>query len=126
MRFAKEGADVAVWIEDDDEEPGDRACAVFNRHQQHRARRDFSAKLKNVLQNFPLARIGKPADVAAAAGSEALDAATLLIPLMEFLPAHHPRVAGTLAAIGRELVIDGVVHRFDPSATLGGRQLPIG
>jgi GH15 family glucan-1,4-alpha-glucosidase len=59
-------------------------------------------------------------------GSDALDAAVLLIPLMDFLPADHPRVLGTFAAIERELVIDGLVHRFDPAATLGGHQLPIG
>ena len=57
---------------------------------------------------------------------EALDAAVLLIPLMEFLPAEDPRVGGTLAAIEQELVIDGLVHRFEPGATLGGDQLPVG
>ena len=36
-----------------------------------------------------------------------------------------PRVLGTLDAIERELVIDGLVHRFDPTATLGGEQLPM-
>ena len=59
-------------------------------------------------------------------GSDALDAAALLIPLMGFLPADHPRVVGTLAAIERELVVDGLVHRFDPTDTMGGKQLPIG
>jgi GH15 family glucan-1,4-alpha-glucosidase len=59
-------------------------------------------------------------------GSDALDAAALLIPLMDFLPPDHPRVAGTLAAIERELVIDGLAHRFNPRETLGGDQLPIG
>jgi GH15 family glucan-1,4-alpha-glucosidase len=59
-------------------------------------------------------------------GSDALDAAALLIPLMGFLPIGHPRVLGTLAAIERELVVDGLVHRFVPSETLGGEQLPIG
>jgi GH15 family glucan-1,4-alpha-glucosidase len=59
-------------------------------------------------------------------GSDALDAAALLIPLMEFLPVDHPRVAGTLAAIERELVVDGLVHRFDPEAMPGGDHLPIG
>jgi len=56
----------------------------------------------------------------------ALDSAVLLIPLMEFLPGDHPRVAGTMAAIERELTIGGLVYRFDPSATLGGDQLPLG
>ncbi len=59
-------------------------------------------------------------------GSQALDAAVLLIPLMGFLPPDHPRVTGTIAAIERELTIDGLVYRFDPSATLGGDQLPLG
>ncbi|MGI8436951.1 MAG: glycoside hydrolase family 15 protein, partial [Chthoniobacterales bacterium] len=51
-------------------------------------------------------------------GAEALDAASLLIPLMRFLPPNDPKVLGTIAAIERELIIDGLVHRFDPSATL--------
>ena len=45
---------------------------------------------------------------------------------MEFLPADDPRVAATLAAIERELTIDGMVYRFDPGETLGGDQLPLG
>ena len=57
--------------------------------------------------------------------SEALDAAALLIPLMEFLPPEHPRVGATLAAIEQKLVVKGLVHRFDPSQTFGGDQLPI-
>jgi GH15 family glucan-1,4-alpha-glucosidase len=59
-------------------------------------------------------------------GSDALDAALLLIPLMDFLPADHPRVASTLEALERELVVDGLIHRFNPTETLGGAQLPIG
>ena len=58
--------------------------------------------------------------------SDALDAAALLIPLMRFLPIDHPRVTGTLAAIERELVVNGLVHRFDPTGTIGGKQLPVG
>lgn len=59
-------------------------------------------------------------------GSEALDAAALLIPLMRFLPADHPRVVNTVAALERELVVDGLLHRFDPADTLGGEQPPLG
>jgi GH15 family glucan-1,4-alpha-glucosidase len=58
--------------------------------------------------------------------SEALDASSLLIPLLGFLPVNHPRVLETVAAIERELLVNGLVHRFDPSATLKGSQLPIG
>jgi GH15 family glucan-1,4-alpha-glucosidase len=42
----------------------------------------------------------------------ALDAALLLIPQVGFLPTHDPRVAGTVAAIERELLRDGFVMRY--------------
>ena len=45
-------------------------------------------------------------------GSRELDAALLLIPAVGFLPAGDPRVAGTVAAIERELYRDGFVRRY--------------
>jgi len=45
-------------------------------------------------------------------GSERLDAATLLIPLVGFLPADDPRVAATADAIAQRLSIDGLVERY--------------
>ena len=45
-------------------------------------------------------------------GSNELDASLLMIPLVGFLPAEDPRVAGTTAAIERELMEDGFVHRY--------------
>lgn len=39
--------------------------------------------------------------------SEALDAALFLIPLMEFLPPEHPKVAGMLEAIEQKLIVNG-------------------
>jgi GH15 family glucan-1,4-alpha-glucosidase len=45
-------------------------------------------------------------------GSKALDASLLLIPMVRFLPAEDPRVAGTVAAIERELMQDGFVLRY--------------
>jgi GH15 family glucan-1,4-alpha-glucosidase len=45
-------------------------------------------------------------------GSEELDASLLLIPLVGFLPPSDPRIKGTLAAIQRELVVDGLVLRY--------------
>ncbi len=45
-------------------------------------------------------------------GSEELDASTLLIPLVGFLPAHDPRVIGTVEAIQRDLMRDGFVERY--------------
>jgi GH15 family glucan-1,4-alpha-glucosidase len=46
-------------------------------------------------------------------GSEQLDASLLLIPLVGFLPATDARVRGTLEAIGRDLMVDGLVLRYD-------------
>ncbi len=45
-------------------------------------------------------------------GSTELDASTLLIPLVGFLPADDPRVAGTIAAVQRDLTRDGFVERY--------------
>ncbi len=45
-------------------------------------------------------------------GSEELDASTLLIPLLGFLPATDPRVRGTIDAIQRDLTQDGLVLRY--------------
>jgi GH15 family glucan-1,4-alpha-glucosidase len=49
-------------------------------------------------------------------GSHGLDASLLMIPLVGFLPAGDPRVAGTVAAIQRELTTDGQVasYRTEP------------
>jgi GH15 family glucan-1,4-alpha-glucosidase len=53
-------------------------------------------------------------------GSQELDASLLLIPLVGFLPPDDPRVQGTLKAIGRHLMIDGLVHRYHTSRTDDG------
>jgi GH15 family glucan-1,4-alpha-glucosidase len=45
-------------------------------------------------------------------GSTELDASTLLIPLLGFLPADDPRVVGTVEAIQRDLTRDGFVERY--------------
>ncbi|QLE71503.1 glycoside hydrolase family 15 protein [Streptomyces rectiverticillatus] len=45
-------------------------------------------------------------------GSEELDAATLLIPRVGFLPPEDPRVTGTVDAIRRELDHGGLVRRY--------------
>jgi GH15 family glucan-1,4-alpha-glucosidase len=45
-------------------------------------------------------------------GSQALDASLLMTPLIGFLPASDPRVVGTVHAIERELVRDGLVLRY--------------
>jgi GH15 family glucan-1,4-alpha-glucosidase len=45
-------------------------------------------------------------------GSDELDASTLLIPLLGFLPPEDPRVIGTVEAIQRELMREGFVERY--------------
>ncbi len=53
-------------------------------------------------------------------GSDQLDASLLLLPTTGFLPASDPRVVGTIDAIARELVTDGLVARYDTRATNDG------
>lgn len=50
-------------------------------------------------------------------GARELDASLLTIPLVGFLPPTDERVAGTVAAIERELVEDGFVHRYSHLGT---------
>jgi GH15 family glucan-1,4-alpha-glucosidase len=57
-------------------------------------------------------------------GASDLDASALLIPLVGFLPPQDPRVCSTLEAIRRNLMVDGLVHRYDTHRTADG--LPAG
>jgi GH15 family glucan-1,4-alpha-glucosidase len=50
-------------------------------------------------------------------GNTELDASLLLIPHVGFLPCDDPRVLGTIAAVERELVEDGLVKRYKTRAT---------
>lgn len=49
-------------------------------------------------------------------GATQLDASLLLIPQVGFLPPDDPRVRGTVEAIERELVVDGLVLRYSTAA----------
>jgi GH15 family glucan-1,4-alpha-glucosidase len=53
-----------------------------------------------------------------------LDASLLLIPQVGFLPADDPRVLGTIAAIERRLMIDGLVLRYSTATDVDA--LPAG
>jgi len=53
-------------------------------------------------------------------GSSELDASLLLMPLVGFLPPEDPRVRGTIAAIERELSVDGFVLRYRTKAGIDG------
>ncbi|MBY5371091.1 glycoside hydrolase family 15 protein [Rhizobium leguminosarum] len=57
-------------------------------------------------------------------GSSALDASLLLIPLVGFLPPDDPRVIGTVEAIERRLMRDGLLLRYEDGR--GSDELPPG
>jgi GH15 family glucan-1,4-alpha-glucosidase len=59
-------------------------------------------------------------------GADHLDASLLQIPLVGFLPSDDPRVKGTVAAIQRELMVDGLVHRYPPEGSQSVDGLPPG
>ena len=80
------GAPVARWIEIRD--------AI---HAQV-CEKGFDRELNSFVQSY---------------GAKALDASLLLIAHMGFLPQNDPRVVGTVAAIGRGLMRDGFVLRYD-------------
>jgi GH15 family glucan-1,4-alpha-glucosidase len=53
-------------------------------------------------------------------GSRSLDASLLLLPTVGFLPPQDPRVRGTVAAIERRLLVDGLVRRYDTTESEDG------
>ena len=53
-------------------------------------------------------------------GSDQLDASLLLMPLVGFLPADDPRIAGTIKAIENGLIEDGFVKRYNEAANVDG------
>jgi GH15 family glucan-1,4-alpha-glucosidase len=55
-------------------------------------------------------------------GSDVLDASLLLMPLTKFIAPKDPRWLQTLDAIGRELVSDSLVYRYNARASPDGLQ----
>jgi len=53
-------------------------------------------------------------------GSAQIDASLLLLPSMGFLPPTDPRVLGTVAAVERTLLADGLVRRYDTATADDG------
>lgn len=53
-------------------------------------------------------------------GSKSLDASLLMIPLVGFLPATDERMVGTVKAIERSLLVDGLVRRYHTTSTVDG------
>ncbi len=68
----------------------------------------YSVKLNSFVQAF---------------GSETLDATSLLIPFMDFLPFNDPRVQGTIEATLKRLVTkEGLVYRYEADDGLQGSE----
>jgi len=53
-------------------------------------------------------------------GGDTLDASLLLLPMVGFLPPEDPRIRSTVAAIGRDLMVDGLIRRYNTSETADG------
>ena len=68
-------------------------------------RRGFDPKLGSFVRSY---------------GSKELDASLLLLPTVGFLPPEDPRVRGTVEAIERKLLHDGLVTRYDTKLTDDG------
>ena len=79
------------------EGPVDRWRQLRDEIHDDVCRQGFSKKLGAFTQSY---------------GMDRLDASLLMIPLVGFLPADDERVVGTVAAIERELVQDGLVARY--------------
>ncbi len=53
-------------------------------------------------------------------GGKGLDASLLLMPVVGFLPPEDPRIRGTVEAIERELMVDGLVLRYSTEEAVDG------
>ena len=85
--------------------PADRWRELRDRVHAEVCREGFDASIGSFVQSY---------------GSTELDASLLMIPLVGFLPASDARVQGTVAAIERRLMSDGLVMRYDTSAAVDG------
>jgi GH15 family glucan-1,4-alpha-glucosidase len=85
--------------------PVERWQSLRDRIHSEICRKGFDAERGAFVQSF---------------GSRALDASLLLMPLVGFLPATDPRVEGTVAAVRRELTVNGLVRRYTPDPEVEG------
>jgi GH15 family glucan-1,4-alpha-glucosidase len=92
--------------------PGDVKRWRNNRQMLHDeiCRRGFNKKLNSFTQSY---------------GSKSLDASCLRLVIVGFLPPDDPRIVGTVDAIQKHLMRNGLVDRYDTSRTndgLSGRE----
>jgi GH15 family glucan-1,4-alpha-glucosidase len=101
--------DRAIRMAEELDRPGDVTCWRQERDAIHAAvmRDGWSEQRGAFAQSF---------------GSDDLDAANLLIPLVGFLPPDHPRVTDTIRASLRGLMRDGMLYRYTGDDGLAGRE----
>jgi len=85
--------------------PAERWSALCERIHAEVCQRGFDPRRNTFLQHYD---------------GRGLDASLLLLPLVGFLPPGDPRVIGTAEAIGRELMCDGLVRRYDTAENIDG------
>lgn len=95
----------AKWFEGEDDATGQHYRALAERVKAQVIERGFDAERNAFTASYD---------------SKSLDAATLRLPLVGFLPADDPRIAGTVATIERELIRDGLVRRYATDETEDG------
>ena len=81
--------------------PIDRWRQLCRKIHDDVCRRGFDPELNSFVRSY---------------GSRDLDASLLLLPTVGFLPATDPRVRGTVEAIERNLLVDGLVLRYDTTS----------
>jgi GH15 family glucan-1,4-alpha-glucosidase len=91
------------------EGPVDHWRDLRRRVHEDVCRRGFDDSLGSFVQSY---------------GSKHLDASLLLLPTVGFLPVTDPRIQGTVRAIERALLVDGLVLRYDTAEAKDG--LPAG
>jgi len=97
--------------EQDHTGPVERWREIRSRIHDEVCAQGFNEKLNSFTQSY---------------GSEELDAALLLIPLVGFLPPSDPRVLGTIEAVERELLWNGFVLRYKTHSDDNADGLPSG
>jgi GH15 family glucan-1,4-alpha-glucosidase len=90
---------------DFDDAPLGRRKALCDRMHAEICERGFDKKRNTFTQSY---------------GAPELDASLLMIPIVGFLPPDDPRVRGTVAAIERELMADGLVMRYPTESDVDG------
>ncbi|MBV9755722.1 MAG: glycoside hydrolase family 15 protein [Alphaproteobacteria bacterium] len=85
--------------------PLDRWRALRDQIHDTVCRDGFDAEQNSFVQSFE---------------DKELDASLLMMPLVGFLPADDPRMRGTVAAIERDLMVDGLVRRYRTEAGKDG------